>query len=108
MVPSPTGSTIASVTRLRSGSVIARIATGFGTASDVAGLTTGALFFQHLIGTTADVAITPSPIEDEDNNMLEMNCWMNPDGFYDELQAEYGHFSLHNYWGPMANIESSD
>jgi predicted AlkP superfamily pyrophosphatase or phosphodiesterase len=77
-------------------------------ASDQAGLTTGVLFFQHLIGTTADVAVTPSPIEDEDNNLLEMNCWTNPDGFYDELEAEYGHFPLHNYWGPMAGDASSE
>jgi predicted AlkP superfamily pyrophosphatase or phosphodiesterase len=77
-------------------------------ASEEAGLTTGVLFFQHLIGTTADVAVTPSPIEDEDNNMLEMNCWTNPDGFYDDLEAEYNHFPLHNYWGPMAGKESSE
>lgn len=77
-------------------------------ASDDAGLATGALFFQHLIGTSADVAVTPSPIEDEDNNMLEMDCWTNPDGFYDDLEAEYGHFPLHNYWGPAAGAESSE
>ncbi|RDI69516.1 alkaline phosphatase family protein [Halopelagius longus] len=77
------------------------------TAQD-AGLTTGALFFQHLIGTTADVAVTPSPIEDEDDNLVEMNCWTNPDDFYGDLQEEYGHFPLHNYWGPMANEESSE
>lgn len=77
-------------------------------ASEDAGLTTGVLFFQHLIGTTADIAVTPSPIEDEDNNLLEMNCWTNPDGFYDELQEEYGHFPLHNYWGPSANEQSSE
>ena len=77
-------------------------------ASEEAGLTTGVLFFQHLLGTTADVAVTPSPIEDEDNNMLEMNCWTNPDGFYDDLEAEYGHFPLHNYWGPTAGAESSE
>ncbi len=76
------------------------------TASD-AGLTTGALFFQHLIGSTADVAMTPSPIEDENNDMIEMDCWSNPDGFYDEMEAEYGHFPLHNYWGPAAGEESS-
>lgn len=76
------------------------------TAHD-AGLTTGALFFQHLIGTNADVAITPSPIEDENNDLIEMNCWTNPDGFYDALREEHGHFPLHNYWGPMANEESS-
>jgi predicted AlkP superfamily pyrophosphatase or phosphodiesterase len=77
-------------------------------ASEEAGLVTGVLFFQHLVGTTADVAVTPSPIEDEDNNMLEMNCWTNPDGFYDDLAAEYGHFPLHKYWGPMAGAESSE
>lgn len=75
-------------------------------ASD-AGLTTGALFFQHLIGSTADVAITPAPIEDENNDLIEMNCWTNPEGFYEELQQEYGHFPLHNYWGPAANEEST-
>ncbi len=77
------------------------------TASD-AGLTTGALFFQHLIGTTADAAITPSPIEDENNDLIEMNCWTNPDGWYDELQAAHGHFPLHAYWGPGASEESSE
>ncbi|ADD04360.1 E-NPP family protein [Natrialba magadii ATCC 43099] len=76
------------------------------TASE-AGLTTGALFFQHLIGTSADVAVTPSPIEDEDNNLIEMNCWTNPNGFYDDLQEAYAHFPLHNYWGPGANEEGS-
>lgn len=77
-------------------------------ASDEAGLTTGVLFFQHLVGTTADVAVTPSPIEDEDNNLIEMDCWTNPDGFYDELRADYGHFPLHNYWGPAASEASSE
>jgi predicted AlkP superfamily pyrophosphatase or phosphodiesterase len=72
-----------------------------------AGLTTGVFCFQHLIGTTADVALTPSPIEDEENTILEMNCWTNPDDFYDDLEAEYGHFPLHTYWGPGANEEST-
>jgi predicted AlkP superfamily pyrophosphatase or phosphodiesterase len=76
-------------------------------ASD-AGATTGALFFQHLVGTDADVAVTPSPIEDENNDLLEMNCWTNPDGFYDELEATYGHFPLHRYWGPGANERGSE
>ena len=77
-------------------------------ASDEAGLTAGALFFQHLIGTTADVAVTPSPVEDENNNMIEMNCWTNPDRFYEDLREEYGHFPLHNYWGPLADEKSSE
>ena len=76
-------------------------------AASEAGLTTGVLFFQHLIGTTADVAITPSPIEDEDHNLIEMNCWTNPDGLYEELRTEHGHFPLHNYWGPAAGEPSS-
>jgi hypothetical protein len=76
-------------------------------ASD-AGLTTGVLFFQHIIGTNADVAVTPSPIEDENNDLIEMNCWTNPDDFYDELEAEHGHFPLHHYWGPGASEQSSE
>lgn len=72
-----------------------------------AGMTTGALFFQHLIGTDADAAVTPSPIEDEDNNLLEMNCWTNPDGLYEDLETEYRHFPLHRYWGPGADETSS-
>jgi predicted AlkP superfamily pyrophosphatase or phosphodiesterase len=72
-----------------------------------AGVSTGALFFQHLRGTDADVAVTPKPIEDENNDLIEMNCWTNPDGFYDDLRETYGHFPLHNYWGPAANAESS-
>ena len=75
--------------------------------SDETDLTTGALFFQHLVGSSADVAVTPSPIEDEDNNLLEMNCWTNPDEFYSTLEDAYGHFPLHNYWGPTANEQSS-
>jgi len=75
-------------------------------ASDV-GLTTAALFFQHLVGTSADVAVTPSPIEDENNEMIEMDCWTNPDGYYDHLRGRFGHFPLHNYWGPAASAESS-
>ena len=77
------------------------------TASE-AGLKTGALFFQHLIGTTADIALTPSPIEDENNDILEMNCWSNPDVFYQDLTEKYGHFPLHNYWGPLAGRESTE
>ena len=77
-------------------------------ATEDADLTTGALFFQHLIGTSADVAVTPSPIEDENNDLIEMNCWTNPDGFYDDLREEYGHFPLHRYWGPGANEESTE
>jgi len=72
-----------------------------------AGVRTGALFFQHLKGTDADVAVTPSPIEDENNDLLEMHCWTNPDDYYADLRADHGHFPLHNYWGPMASAESS-
>ncbi|NHN49406.1 alkaline phosphatase family protein [Halostella sp. JP-L12] len=77
-------------------------------ATEKTDLTTGAFFFQHLIGTSADVAVTPSPIEDENNDLVEMNCWTNPDGFYDDLREELGHFPLHRYWGPGANEESTE
>ena len=77
------------------------------TASE-AGLKTGVLFFQHLRGTTADIALTPSPIEDENNDLIEMDCWSKPEGFYEDLTAEHGHFPLHNYWGPLAGREGSE
>ena len=72
-----------------------------------AGATTGVLFFQHLIGTDADVAVTPSPIEDENNDMIEMDCWTTPDDFYDDIRGDLGHFPLHNYWGPAASADST-
>lgn len=71
------------------------------------GATTGALFFQRLIGTDADVAVTPSPIEDADNDLIEMNCWTNPADLYDDLRDDLGHFPLHNYWGPAASVEAT-
>ncbi|MFB6163960.1 MAG: alkaline phosphatase family protein [Haloarculaceae archaeon] len=76
------------------------------TASD-AGRTTGALCFQHLIGSDADVAVTPSPIEDEHNDLIEMDCWSRPPDFYDHLRAKLGHFPLHEYWGPGADEGAS-
>lgn len=66
------------------------------------------LLFQHLIGTSADVVVTPSPTEDEDNNSIEMGCWMAPNGFYDDLHEECDHPPLHNYWGPVADKRNSE
>lgn len=78
------------------------------TASEDAGLTTAVLFVQHLVGSSADVAVTPSPIEDENDDLIEMDCWTNPDGFYDDLREKFGHFPLHEYWGPAAGSGSTE
>jgi predicted AlkP superfamily pyrophosphatase or phosphodiesterase len=36
-----------------------------------------------------------------------MDCWTNPDDFYDDVRDDLGHFPLHNYWGPAASADST-
>ncbi len=50
--------------------------------------------------------VTPSPIHEEDGT-TKLWCYSKPDGHYEELLAELGHFPLQHYWGPLANIEST-
>jgi len=77
------------------------------TASDEAGLTTGALNFQHLIDTSADVAVTPSPIEDENNDIPRDELLDEPRRLLRRPPRGTGPLPLHNYWGPGANEEGS-
>jgi hypothetical protein len=50
--------------------------------------------------------VTPSPIHEPDGT-TKLWCYSKPEGLYEELLAELGHFPLQHYWGPLANIESS-
>jgi predicted AlkP superfamily pyrophosphatase or phosphodiesterase len=34
-------------------------------------------------------------------------CYTRPESLYGEFVAELGHFPLHHFWGPMANIKST-
>ena len=61
---------------------------------------------QNIKGASADFIITPSPIHEDDGGM-KLWCYSKPDGLYQQILDELGHFPLHHYWGPLANIEST-
>lgn len=61
---------------------------------------------QNIKGAEADVIVTPAPIH-EDDGTTKLWCYSRPEGLYDELHGDLGHFPLQHYWGPLANIEST-
>ncbi len=67
---------------------------------------TAVLFFQALKGATADIYLNPRPKHMPDGTTIPW-CDSRPDGLYERLAASLGHFPLHKYWGPMADIDSS-
>lgn len=54
----------------------------------------------------ADFTVTPRPMYPADGRKLP-DCYTQPAGLRDELQAKLGTFPLFSYWGPNANISSS-
>lgn len=54
----------------------------------------------------ADYTVTPRPMYPADGRKLP-DCYTQPAGLRDELQAQLGTFPLFSYWGPNANITSS-
>lgn len=67
---------------------------------------TGALFWQNIMWSEAQVYLTPAPIHTE-SGMIP-SCYARPVGLYEDLAAQLGEFNLHQYWGPMASIASSE
>ena len=74
---------------------------------------TALLFFQHSMpGFTgdprpaADIVLTPKPDHGPDGKLTSL-CWSEPRDLVSKLFAQFGPFPLMNYWGPMANIQSS-
>ncbi len=70
------------------------------------GVTQAVWHAQNIKGAAADHIVTPSPIHEADGTM-KLWCYSKPDGLYQEMLAELGHFPLQHYWGPLANIEST-
>ena len=58
-------------------------------------------------GCGADYVCMPAPIHKPDGSE-ELWCYTKPQEFYGELLAELGHFPLQHFWGPLANIKSTD
>lgn len=70
-------------------------------------LTSAVWFPLHSKGAGADFICTPAPIHNPDGSE-SLWCYTKPTELYGELRDTLGHFPLMNFWGPMANIKSSD
>jgi len=69
---------------------------------------TSAVWFPLLAkGAPSTYGIYPKPIHNPDGTET-MWCWSKPESLYEELLAEFGHFPLHHFWGPLASIKGSE
>jgi predicted AlkP superfamily pyrophosphatase or phosphodiesterase len=55
---------------------------------------------------TADYACMPAPVHNPDGSE-SLWCYSQPTELYGELFQRLGHFPLMNFWGPLANIAST-
>ena len=55
----------------------------------------------------ADVICMPAPVHNPDGSE-SLWCYTRPTELYGELMASHGHFPLQHFWGPLANLESSN
>ena len=58
-------------------------------------------------GAEADFICTPAPIHNPDGSE-SLWCYTRPTELYGELRDALGHFPLMHFWGPLANIKSTD
>lgn len=70
-------------------------------------LTAAAWFGLHTIGAGADVICWPAPKHNPDGTE-SIWCYSKPESLYPELLEKLGHFPLHHFWGPFANIKSTE
>jgi predicted AlkP superfamily pyrophosphatase or phosphodiesterase len=70
-------------------------------------ITSAVWFPLHSKGARADYICTPAPIHNPDGSE-SLWCYTKPTELYGELRDALGHFPLMNFWGPMANIKSTD
>ncbi len=57
-------------------------------------------------GCGAETVCMPAPVHNPDGTE-SLWCYTKPKSLYGELLEKHGHFPLHNFWGPQANIASS-
>jgi predicted AlkP superfamily pyrophosphatase or phosphodiesterase len=68
---------------------------------------TSAVWFPMLSkGCGADYVCMPAPIHHPDG-AEELWCYTQPRELYGELRDRLGHFPLQHFWGPLANIKST-
>lgn len=69
---------------------------------------TSAVWFPMLSkGCGADFVCMPAPVHNPDGSE-SLWCYTKPKELYGELRDALGHFPLQHFWGPMANIRSTD
>lgn len=71
-----------------------------------AAITSAVWFPLHSKECGADYVCTPAPIHNPDGSE-SLWCYTRPEPLYEELMAEMGHFPLHHFWGPLANIKAT-
>ncbi|HMJ14372.1 MAG TPA: alkaline phosphatase family protein [Polyangiaceae bacterium] len=71
------------------------------------GLTTAKLFWWYNMYSTAEFSITPRPIYPADGRKLP-SVYSHPAELGQELQERLGTFPLFNFWGPNANLSSTE
>lgn len=70
-------------------------------------LTSAVWFPLHSKGARSNYICTPAPIHNPDGSE-SLWCYTKPQELYGELRDELGHFPLMHFWGPLANIKSSN
>ncbi len=72
-----------------------------------AALTSAVWFPLHAKECGADYVCLPAPVHNPDGSE-SLWCYTRPVDLYGELRDVLGHFPLQHFWGPMANIRSTD
>lgn len=71
------------------------------------GISQAAWIPQNIKDAAADFIVTPEPIHHDDGR-TELWCYSKPDGLYADIIKDIDHFPLMNFWGPLANIKSTE
>lgn len=69
--------------------------------------TTAQMFWWYNMYANVDWAVTPRPVYPADGRKLP-SIYAEPPALKDRLQSELGRFPLFNFWGPTADLKSSD
>jgi predicted AlkP superfamily pyrophosphatase or phosphodiesterase len=64
------------------------------------------MFWWYNMYSSADYSVTPRPDYLADGRKIP-DCYSHPSGLRDELQNKFGQFPLFQFWGPGANIKST-
>ena len=64
------------------------------------------MFWWYNMYSSADYSVTPRPQYHSDG-VKAPDCYSHPASLRDELKAKLGTFPLFNFWGPNANIKST-